>query len=113
MLALTATGSQLYPQIGYGADATRTRASAVGVPPLPPGANPYFSLYQVSMGASWQLDLFGRVRRLSEAAQAQVYASEQGQRGVCFRWCLAWLRATSCFGPWIDNWKLHGPRSAT
>jgi len=80
--ALTATGSQLYPQIGYGADASRARASAVGVPPLPPGANPYFSLYQVSLGASWQLDLFGRVRRLSEAAQAQVYASEQGQRGV-------------------------------
>jgi outer membrane protein, multidrug efflux system len=80
--ALTATGSQLYPQIGYGADASRARASAVGQPPLPPGANPYFSLYQVSLGASWQLDLFGRVRRLTEAAQAQVYASEQGQRGV-------------------------------
>ena len=80
--ALKATGSQLYPQIGYGADASRSRASAVGVPPLPPGANPYFSLYQVSMGASWQMDLFGRVRRLTEAAQAQVYASEQGQRGV-------------------------------
>lgn len=80
--ALKATGSQLYPQIGYGADASRSRASAVGVPPLPPGANPYFSLYQVSMGASWKMDLFGRVRRLTEAAQAQVYASEQGQRGV-------------------------------
>ena len=25
---------------------------------------------------------FGRVQRLTEAAQAQVYASEQGQRGV-------------------------------
>jgi multidrug efflux system outer membrane protein len=80
--ALTATGSQLYPQIGYGADATRARASAVGQPPLPPGANPYFSLYNVSLGASWQADLFGRVRRQTEAAQAQVYASEQGQRGV-------------------------------
>ena len=80
--ALTATGSQLYPQIGYGADATRARASAVGQPPLPPGANPYFSLYNVSLGASWQTDLFGRVRRQTEAAQAQVYASEQGQRGV-------------------------------
>jgi outer membrane protein, multidrug efflux system len=80
--ALTATGSQLYPQIGYGGDASRARASAVGAPPLPPGANPYFSLYQVSLGASWQLDLFGRVRRQTEAAQAQVYASEQGQRGV-------------------------------
>ena len=80
--ALTATGSQLYPQLGYGADATRARASAVGQPPLPPGANPYFSLYNVSLGAAWQADLFGRVRRQTEAAQAQVYASEQGQRGV-------------------------------
>jgi multidrug efflux system outer membrane protein len=80
--ALTATRSQLYPQIGYGADAARARASRVGQPPLPPGADPYFSLYQASLGASWQLDLFGRVQRLSEAAQAQVYASQQAQRGV-------------------------------
>ncbi len=80
--ALTATGAQAFPQIGYGADATRARASAVGQPPLPPGANPYFSLYNVSLGAAWQADLFGRVRRQTEAAQAQVYASEQGQRGV-------------------------------
>ena len=80
--ALTATGSQLYPQIGYGADATRARTSEVGMPPLSPVLSPYFSLYNVSMGASWQTDLFGRVRRQTEAAQAQVYASEQGQRGV-------------------------------
>ena len=80
--ALTVTGSQLYPQLGYGADANRARASAVGQPPLPPGANPYFSLFQVSLGAAWQADLFGRVRRQTEAAQARVYASEQGQRGV-------------------------------
>jgi multidrug efflux system outer membrane protein len=79
---LTTTGSQLYPQIGYGGDATRLRASAVGQPPLPPGANPYFSLYNVSLGASWQTDLFGRVRRQTEAVQAQVYATEQAQRGV-------------------------------
>ena len=57
---LTSTGSQLYPQICYGADASRVRASAVGQPPLPPGANPYFSLYSVSLGASWQTDLFGQ-----------------------------------------------------
>jgi multidrug efflux system outer membrane protein len=80
--ALDATRSQAFPQIGYGADVSRARASEVGQPPLPPGANPYFTLYQGSLGASWQLDLFGRVRRLSEAAQAQVYASEQAQRGV-------------------------------
>jgi len=80
--ALTATRSQLYPQLGYGAEAARGLSSRVGQPPLPPGADPYFTLYQGSLGASWQLDLFGRVRRLSEAAQAQVYASEQARRGV-------------------------------
>ena len=80
--ALTTTGSQLYPQIGYGADATRARATTEGMPPFPPTLSPYFSLYNVSLGASWQTDLFGRVRRQTEAAQAQVYASEQGQRGV-------------------------------
>ena len=80
--ALTATRSQLYPQLGYGVDANRVQASRVGQPPLPAGADSYFSLYQASLGASWQLDLFGRVRRLSEASQAQVYASEQARRGV-------------------------------
>ena len=80
--ALVSTRSQLYPQIGYSADASRFRSSRVGVPPIPPEADPYFNLYQASLGASWQLDLFGRVRRLTEAAQAQVYASEQAQRGV-------------------------------
>jgi multidrug efflux system outer membrane protein len=80
--ALTATRSQLYLQLGYSADAGRARASRVGQPPLPPGADPYFSLYEGALGASWQIDLFGRVTRLSEAAQAQVYASEQARRGV-------------------------------
>jgi len=80
--ALMSTQSQSLPQLGYGADVSRTRASRVSQPPLPPGADPYFALYQGALAASWQLDLFGRVRRLSEAAQAQVYASEQVQRGV-------------------------------
>jgi multidrug efflux system outer membrane protein len=80
--ALGVTRSQLFPQLGYGAQPSRAQASRIGQPPLPPGADPNFSLYQASLGAAWQLDLFGRVRRLSEAAQAQVYASEQAQRGV-------------------------------
>jgi len=80
--ALTSTRSQLFPQIGYGADTTRARASRTGQPPVPPGADPYFTLYQASFAAQWQIDLFGRVQRLTEAAQAQVYASEQGKRGV-------------------------------
>lgn len=80
--ALGSSRSQLFPQIGYGADASRSRASRVGPVPIPPGGDPYFTQYQASLGAAWQLDLFGRVSRLTEAAQAQVYASEQARRGV-------------------------------
>jgi multidrug efflux system outer membrane protein len=80
--AVMSSRSQLFPQIGYGADASRSRASRVNVTPLPPGVDNYFNLYQATLGASWQVDLFGRVRRLTEAAQAQVYASEQARRGV-------------------------------
>jgi outer membrane protein, multidrug efflux system len=79
---LVATRSQLFPQVGYGADVSRFRASRVSVPALPPGVDNFFTLYEASLGTSWQLDLFGRVRRLTEAAQAQVYASQQAQRGV-------------------------------
>src|SRR5258708_20969644 len=79
---LNTTRAQLYPQASYNLDASRNRISAVGASPLPPGADPYYSLYQGALGASWQIDLFGRVRRLTESAQAQVYATEQGRRGV-------------------------------
>jgi multidrug efflux system outer membrane protein len=79
---LTSTDSQAYPQLGYGAGAGRTRASREGVPPIPAPVNNYFTQYQASLAAAWQIDLFGRVRRMSEAAQAQVYASQQAQRGV-------------------------------
>jgi multidrug efflux system outer membrane protein len=79
---LVTTRSQLYPQASYNLNASRNRSTAVGTSPLPPGADPYYSLYQGALGASWQIDLFGRVRRQTEAAQARVYATEQGRRGV-------------------------------
>ncbi|HEY8251928.1 MAG TPA: efflux transporter outer membrane subunit [Burkholderiales bacterium] len=80
--ALRTTRSQFFPQFGYGADASYNRASRVGQPPLGSGDDNTYSLYQGSLSADWQIDLFGRVRRQSEAVQAQVYASEQGRRGV-------------------------------
>jgi multidrug efflux system outer membrane protein len=79
---LGSTRSQLFPQLVYGADASSNQASREGFPPIPAPVNREFDLYQAALGASWQIDLFGRVRRLSEAAQARVYASEQAKRGV-------------------------------
>lgn len=74
--------SQFYPQVNYSLDASRNRSSRLGVPPLPVGADRYYSLYQGALGANWQIDLFGLLRSQTESARAQVYASEQGRRGV-------------------------------
>jgi outer membrane protein, multidrug efflux system len=35
-----------------------------------------------NVGADWELDLWGRIRRLNEAARAQYLASEEGRRAV-------------------------------
>jgi outer membrane protein TolC len=69
--ALATTRAHLYPQIGYGADASRTQITEAG-PSGPAPSSPYFSLYQASLGAAWQVDLFGRVRRQTEAAQENL-----------------------------------------
>jgi multidrug efflux system outer membrane protein len=81
--ALRTTRSQFYPQFGYDAEASRNRLSLNSSPtPLPAGIDRNYSLYEAALGAQWQIDLFGRVRRQSEAVQGQVYATEQGRRGV-------------------------------
>ncbi len=79
---LRTSRAQALPQVSYSANASHNRTSEVGMPPLSPALDPEFNLYQGTLAAFWQIDLFGRVRRLNEAAQAQVYASEQAQRGV-------------------------------
>ncbi len=78
----TQARSPLYPQVNYGAEASRARGSgtsAQGVPASVP--NPQTS-YQVLAGASWEIDLWGRFRRLSEAARAQMAATEEARRGI-------------------------------
>lgn len=77
---LTAVRSQFFPELNYNAQASRNRASRVGQPPA--AGSPYYSLYEGTFNAQWQLDLFGRVRRETESARAQLLASEYGRRGV-------------------------------
>jgi multidrug efflux system outer membrane protein len=79
---LTQTRSQLFPQIGYGAGAQRERtrepAFAALIPNYPNPAN----AYQAALQASWEIDLWGRIRRQSEAAYANVLATDEARRGV-------------------------------
>jgi outer membrane protein, multidrug efflux system len=79
---LVQTRAPLYPQIGYGGSAAREKFSEQVATQLPSGvANPQNN-YQVLATASWEIDLWGRVRRLTQAAQANVLATQEARRGV-------------------------------
>jgi multidrug efflux system outer membrane protein len=79
---LVQTRSPLYPQVGYGGSAARERASEARTLPVPSVIpNPQTS-YQVLASASWEIDLWGRIRRLSESAQAELLATEEAWHGV-------------------------------
>ena len=79
---LRGTQSQAYPQIGYGVDATRKRTSErIGIP-FPRGASPVSSTFNSVLSASWEIDLWGRIRRETEAARANLLATTEARRGV-------------------------------
>ena len=79
---LTTTRSQFYPQIGYGAGGSRDQFSERLATPVTPGISNPQTTYSAVLNASWEIDLFGRIQRLSEAAQAQLMATEEARRGV-------------------------------
>jgi multidrug efflux system outer membrane protein len=79
---LTSTRSPLFPQINYQGSATRERFSEGGITKLPSAISNPTNAYQMLAGASWELDLWGRVQRLTQSAQANLLATDEARRGV-------------------------------
>jgi outer membrane protein, multidrug efflux system len=77
-----ATRADLFPQIGYGASANRTQVSEKSVLGGTPGAGTPHNIYQAQFSASWEIDLWGKVRRATEAAQADLMSAEDFRSGV-------------------------------
>jgi multidrug efflux system outer membrane protein len=73
------TRSLLFPQVGANLGGRRGRPAAGTLGPL---ADPVQDEYEASLSVSWELDLFGKRRRETEAARAQVLASEEGRRAT-------------------------------
>ncbi len=79
---LGVTRADLYPQVG--AEAAAGREGRSGVAPFTAGSgrNPTSDFYQTFLSASWEIDLWGRIRRASEAARADLLSQEEGRRTV-------------------------------
>ena len=73
------TRSAQFPQIGANAAGARTRS---GESTVTPGTDLTSDLYQVNLGASFELDLWGKLRSATEAARAQLLATEEAKRTV-------------------------------
>ncbi len=74
-------GSAFFPQVGYNGQVARERIS--GFEPGVGKNGQVTPLISVSVPTvSWELDVWGRIRRLTEAARAQYLATEETRRGV-------------------------------
>ncbi|MCX7822943.1 MAG: TolC family protein, partial [Syntrophobacterales bacterium] len=72
----------LYPSIDASGSVTRGKQSE--------SVNPQARVktdYRTTIGASWEIDLFGRIRRSTEAAKANLDAANEDYRGVLISAC--------------------------
>ncbi len=66
--------SEFFPQISAGASFTQQQSPLTLGQPV--------KTNQLAINASWELDLWGKIRRGTEAARAELIASEEGRRSA-------------------------------
>jgi len=75
------TRAPLLPQVGAGANAGRSRATERGTSPIDGTINPANN-FQIFLNANWEIDLWGKLRRATEAARADLLSTEEARRAV-------------------------------
>jgi NodT family efflux transporter outer membrane factor (OMF) lipoprotein len=72
------------PQVGFSGDAARAQPSDNGLAGdfAPPDGFEAGNLFSLGLGAVWEIDVFGRIRRQVEAADATAEASIEAYRDV-------------------------------
>ncbi len=76
------TKSYYYPQAGYGAGAFRNKRSNETARPRQSNEDRTNSNYEASLNVSWELDVWGRIKRATEAARADLLSAEEGRNAV-------------------------------
>jgi len=77
--AVWVAASSLYPHAGYEGYVGREKSF---VPIEQPTGNITYNAFAAVLNATWELDVWGRIRRSTEAARAALYAQEDVRRGV-------------------------------
>jgi len=77
-----ATRADLFPQISGAASGYRTQVSEYINSPLPSTYNNPYNDYKLSGNVNWEIDVWGKIRRATEAARADLLATEEGRKAV-------------------------------
>ena len=75
-----AARAPLFPQVGYNGAVGRGRNATFNSPSGLNGMTESSAL--ATLNAAWEIDIWGRIRRLSQAARAQYLATDEARRGV-------------------------------
>lgn len=75
---LSEARATLFPEIDLGLSSSRARSSTLNAQPLAAGVSPISNSHRLALSTSFELDLWGRLRRASEAAQAQLLGTRYG-----------------------------------
>jgi multidrug efflux system outer membrane protein len=76
------TRSSLFPQVGAAGIGQRKAVSRYLNPPWSYSEDNPYNDFQTFAAASWEIDIWGRLRRLTEAARANLLSTEEGRRAV-------------------------------
>ncbi len=76
------TRAAQWPQVDASASVSRQRLSETAGPVPPPAGRQVVKDFDASLSASFEIDVWGRLRRASESARASLLASEEGRRTV-------------------------------
>jgi len=69
--------ADMFPQVGYEGAAARQRS-----PVIIGASNPTFNAFLGAFNLAWEIDVWGRIRRATEAARADFFNAEDVRRGV-------------------------------
>lgn len=81
--SLRVAQSDFFPSIAAGGNWSTARVSQKGPSAPPPGVNPEIEYGGVAVGmATYEIDLWGRIRRSTEAARARLLAAKENRRVI-------------------------------
>lgn len=69
--------SAAFPQAGYGGEASASQTSGESR-----GGRDVGDFFQANLNVGWELDLWGRIERLTDAARADLLSARENRRGV-------------------------------